>query len=119
MTAPVPGMACCHCVFFDKTAENFGECRRYAPRPNQCEYVPKIHAVGSVKVDVHWPKVYDNNWCGQFSGRKPDQLPADTPKKAAIRPVPVPVPKSDGSEPKLALAPEIESPDPAPKIDIG
>ncbi len=119
MTAPIKGMACCHCLYFEKTAENFGECRRYAPHPNSAEFIPKINSVGSVRVDIHWAKVYDSNWCGQFSGRKPDQMPADTPKKAAIRPVPVAPPTEDGNAPKLSLQPETPAPDPAPRIDIG
>lgn len=119
MPAPIKGMQCSHCVYYEKTAENFGECRRYAPHPNASEFVPKVQAVGAIKTDVHWPKVYDSNWCGQFAARKADQVPADMPKPAAVRPETVPPPPDDGTGPKLKLAPEIESPHPAPKIDIG
>ena len=45
MPAPIKGMSCSHCVYYEKTAENFGECRRYAAHPNACEFVPKINAV--------------------------------------------------------------------------
>ena len=117
MPAPIKGMNCSRCVYYEKTAENFGECRRYAPHPNPCEFISKINAVGSVKTDVHWPKVYDNTWCGQFSARKADQVPADIPKKAAFRAQPVAPPAND-SEPKLKLSPEEPDPRPAPVIDI-
>lgn len=117
MPAPIKGMNCSRCVYYEKTAENFGECRRYAPHPNPCEFISKINAVGSVKTDVHWPKVYDNTWCGQFSARKADQVPADIPKKAAFRAQPVAPPAND-NEPKLKLSPEEPDPRPAPVIDI-
>ena len=118
MPASIKGLSCSHCMFFEKIAENFGECHRYAPHPNACEFVPKINAVGAVKTDVHWPKVYDNNWCGQFAARKPDQLSADEGRASALRAQPVQPPAASGNEPKLKLAPEIEAPEPAPKIDI-
>ncbi len=120
MPAPIKGMQCSHCVYYEKTAENFGECRRYAPHPNACEFVPKAQAVGVIKTDIHWPKVYDTTWCGQFSARKADQVPADSPKQtAALRPKPVPQPKPDEAGPKYTLAPEEELPEPhVPRIDI-
>lgn len=117
MTAPIKGMACVKCMYFEKTDANYGECRRYAPHPNPSSFVPKINAVGTIKTDIHWPKVYDSNWCGQFAGRKPEQVAANTPKPAAVRPRTVAVP-NDGNESQFKLAPEIEAPEPAPKIDI-
>ena len=111
MPAPIEGMSCLYCVYYEKTAENFGECRRYAPHPNSCEFVSKVNAVGTIKTDVHWPKVYDATWCGQFAARKSDQVPADIAKPAAVRAQPV-TPPADGQGPKLSLAPEMESPSP-------
>jgi hypothetical protein len=118
MPAPLKGMQCSHCVYYEKTAENFGECRRYAPHPNPCEFVAKINAVGVIKTDIHWPKVYDATWCGQFSARKSDQVPADVPKEAAVRPKAV-IPPDEANAPKLELTPEAESPEPPPGVDIG
>ena len=117
MTAPIKGMSCSHCMFYEKTTENFGECRRYAAHPNQCEFVPKINVVGVVKTDIHWPKVYDYTWCGQFAARRSDQLPADEAHAAAVRAQPV-QPPVDNKEPKLKLAPEPTTPEAMPKMDI-
>lgn len=119
MPAPIKGMGCAHCVYYEKTAENYGECRRYAPHPNPCEFVPKAQAVGVIKTDIHWPKVYDSTWCGQFAARKADQVPADMPKTAAVRPQPVAPPAGEEAS-KLTLAPETESPAPPmpPIIDL-
>lgn len=117
MTAPIKGMCCLHCMFYEKTAENYGECRRYAPHPNPSEFVPKVNAVGVVKTDVHWPKVYDNNWCGQFSARKPDQISAEEARAHAVRAQPV-QPPVDNKEPRLKLAPEPPASETASRIDI-
>lgn len=59
-------MTCVACAFFERIGEGHGECRRYAPRPNPPLFVPKTEAMGNFKNDVHWPKVYDRNWCGEF-----------------------------------------------------
>ena len=106
MPAPIKGMACSNCVYYEKTAENFGECRRYAPHSNSSVFVAKADAVGVYKTDVHFPKVYDSTWCGQFAARKPDQVPADIPKEDAVHSQPVAPPPGTGNEPKLKLTPE-------------
>ncbi|MCI0499067.1 MAG: hypothetical protein L0Y36_05235 [Planctomycetales bacterium] len=70
MSSSVPGISCANCVYYEKTEETHGECHRYAPHPNSAMYVPKADSVGQIKFDIHWPRVYDNNWCGQFGSRK-------------------------------------------------
>ena len=115
MTAPIKGMGCIRCMYYEKTDANYGECRRYAPHPNAATFVPKVDAVGSIKVDVHWPKVYDTNWCGQFAGRKPEQMEENKPKPAAVRPRPV-TPPEGGAE--FQLKPEEEPVHPSTEIDI-
>ena len=86
MTAPIAGMSCENCAFFERTNEGFGECRRSAPQPNACAFVTKTESIGSIKTDVHWPKVYNSNWCGQFSVRKKAQTKAVPPKVAVHKP---------------------------------
>ncbi|MBW8035351.1 MAG: hypothetical protein FVQ79_06920 [Planctomycetes bacterium] len=83
MTAPIAGMCCANCAFFERTNEGYGECRRHAPQPNACAFITKNESIGSVKTDVHWPKVYNSNWCGQFNIRKKTQA-QDTPKAAPV-----------------------------------
>lgn len=63
------GVSCAECIFFERVADGHGECRRYAPRPNAPAFIPKSEALGSYKNDVHWSKVYDSNWCGEFTSR--------------------------------------------------
>jgi hypothetical protein len=70
MTAPASGICCGNCVYYEQKDENSGECRRYAPHPNSCMYVPKAEAVGQIKYDIHWPKVFSSAWCGQFGSRQ-------------------------------------------------
>lgn len=63
------GPRCPECIYFERVSEGHGECRRYAPRPNDPMFIPKSDALGTFKNDVHWPKVYDSNWCGEFTSR--------------------------------------------------
>ena len=63
------GVTCTECIFFERVGEGHGECRRYAPHPNAPEFISKADSLGSFKNDVHWPKVYDSNWCGEFTSR--------------------------------------------------
>ena len=70
MSAPVPGACCGNCAYYEKKEEHHGECRRYAPHPNSAMYVPKAEAVGQIKFDIHWPKVFESSWCGQFASRQ-------------------------------------------------
>ncbi|MHC4237143.1 MAG: hypothetical protein ACYSOF_09375 [Planctomycetota bacterium] len=74
MSSPAAGISCGNCVYYEQKEESSGECRRYAPHPNSAAYVPKVEAVGQIKFDIHWPKVYTSAWCGQFGSRqKPAQ----------------------------------------------
>lgn len=66
MSALHQGGNCANCRYFERFAEGHGECRRYAPRPNAPAYVSKTDSLGALKNDIHWPKVYDRNWCGEF-----------------------------------------------------
>jgi hypothetical protein len=106
MSSPIAGMNCANCVYFERIAENHGECRRHAPHPNSAVYVPKVDQVGKIKTDMHWPKVYDNNWCGQFGARKKGQAkPAEEapkPVRIAVKP---PSKPAEGEE-VLKLSPE-------------
>jgi len=102
MSAPIAGMSCEKCLYFHRTDEVFGECRRNAPQPNACYYVPKNESVGSVHVDSHWPKVFNNNWCGQFSPRKKVQK---TPQKAPTKKIVVQRPASHQVKEELKLRP--------------
>jgi hypothetical protein len=94
MTAPVVGLNCEHCVFFERTDPVFGECRRHAPQPNSPVFVPKNEAVGTFKNDTHWPKVYLTSWCGQFSARKKSQEAAP-PEAKTVAPPPSRNPELD------------------------
>lgn len=80
MAAPLAGMCCSNCAYFEAVTEEHGECRRYAPHPNSSSYVPKADSVGQIKYDIHWPKVYESNWCGQFASRKKAVSQATEPK---------------------------------------
>ena len=85
MSAPFAGMGCSACLYFERTGDNFGECRRHAPQPNAAFFVPKTQSTGKIKTDIHWPKVYNSNWCGQFNARKKSQ------GKEPAAPVPIKV----------------------------
>ena len=70
MAAPVAGICCGNCMYYDMADERAGECRRHAPTPNAPTFVTKMESVGAFKADTHWPKVYATNWCGQYNPRK-------------------------------------------------
>ena len=78
MSAPVSGICCDNCVYYEKKEDNQGECRRYAPHPNSSTYVPKAESVGQIKYDIHWPKVYSTSWCGQFGSRQKAEQQQDS-----------------------------------------
>ena len=85
MSAPIAGMSCVNCLYFEKTDERFGECRRHAPAPNACQFVTKMESVGKIHTDIHWPKVFNSNWCGQFGARKKSKnVPQEAPKKIVV-----------------------------------
>lgn len=87
MSTPVAGMCCVNCLYFEHTDEHFGECRRHAPSPNPCSFVTKMESVGKVHTDIHWPKVFNSNWCGQFGARKKVQkVPQAISKKIVVEP---------------------------------
>ncbi len=109
MTAPIAGMSCANCAFFERTNEGFGECRRHAPQPNAAVFVTKNESIGAIKTDIHWPKVYNSNWCGQFSVRKKSQTD-NTPPPA---PVHKPRPRPAKGEESLRLKPPMRPPDPS------
>ena len=88
MTAPVAGICCGICMYYEMNNDRDGECRRHAPQPNPPVFVTKMESVGAFKVDTHWPKVYASNWCGQYNPRKKgsiNQAPPP-PKIKASRP---------------------------------
>jgi hypothetical protein len=60
---------CEHCEYYLQSAPGSGECRRYAAHPSPSVYVTRAEATGTYKTDVHWPKVYDSNWCGDFKAK--------------------------------------------------
>jgi len=60
---------CGQCVYYFQSNPGMGECRRYAPRPNSSFFVSRSEATGTIKTDVHWPKVYESNWCGDFKAK--------------------------------------------------
>ncbi len=111
MSAPIAGMCCVNCLYFEQTDEQFGECRRHAPTPNPCSFVTKMQSVGKIHTDIHWPKVFNNNWCGQFGARKKVQKnPQTAPKKVVVRP-----PVHEKGEDVLKLRPK-EPPPKVPKV---
>ncbi len=110
MTAPIAGMCCANCAFFERTNEGYGECRRHAPQPNACAFVTKTEAIGTVKTDIHWPKVYNSNWCGQFDIHKKTQMKSTT-KPAAVH---KPQDKPAKGEDVLTLKPVEPPPPPRP-----
>ncbi len=69
MAAQHQNMTCPGCLYFDRGNEGAGECHRYAPRPNPPAFISKADSLGAFKNDTHWPKVYDRNWCGEFTPR--------------------------------------------------
>jgi len=69
MPAPKEGMSCVSCAWFERSGQGAGECRRHAPSPNSSFYVPRTEGIGTIKTDSHWPKVFENNWCGEFQPR--------------------------------------------------
>jgi hypothetical protein len=69
MTAPKEGMSCSNCAHFEQGVQSAGECHRHAPCPNASFYVPRTEGIGTIKTDSHWPKVFENNWCGEFQAR--------------------------------------------------
>ena len=109
MTAPIAGMCCANCAFFERATDGFGECRRNAPQPNPCAFVTKTESIGTVKTDIHWPKVYNSNWCGQFSVRKKAQA------QTAPKPVVVHRPPARSAEGKDILKLKPQKPEPAPR----
>lgn len=52
---------CADCKFFEKSDEDFGTCRRYAPRP-------KSGAAGTICF-AQWPIVEVEERCGEFEPR--------------------------------------------------
>ena len=83
MTAPMAGICCGNCIYYEMNDDRAGECRRHAPQPNTPVFVTKMESVGAFKVDTHWPKVYATNWCGQYN----------PPKKGAAKQKPPAGPK--------------------------
>ena len=73
MSAPVSGICCGNCAYYEQKDDNSGECRRYAPHPNSATFVPNAESVGKIKFDIHWPKVFGTGWCGQFASRQKAQ----------------------------------------------
>jgi hypothetical protein len=102
MSAPIAGMCCVKCLYFEPSEERFGECRRHAPQPNPCAFITKMESVGKIHTDVHWPKVFNNYWCGQFGARKKvHKSPSPAPRKIVVhRPV------HEKGEDELKLQPE-------------
>ena len=85
MSAPIAGMCCVNCLYFEQTEEHFGDCRRHAPSPNPCSFVTKMESVGKIHTDIHWPKVFNSNWCGQFGARKKvKKTPQVPPRKIVV-----------------------------------
>jgi len=116
MSAPINGMSCANCLFFEHTDEQFGECRRHAPQPNSSFFVTKMQSVGSIKTDIHWPKVFLTSWCGQFAARKKSQQKhSEAPKKVLVRKLEEH--PDDNEELKLTpLEPETASPAQQPQV---
>ena len=53
---------CQRCKFYDPvTDEEYGECKRYAPRPIQ---------QGEIGDPPIWPTVLESMWCGDFENRQ-------------------------------------------------
>lgn len=50
-------MQCKTCKFFDEV-NNFGYCRRYAPR--------HLSGVGTGFEENKWPEVQPDDWCGEY-----------------------------------------------------
>jgi hypothetical protein len=65
-----PKNLCENCDYYNQLAPGSGECRRYAPQPNRSLFATRAEATGTYKTDVHWPKVYDSNWCGEFKAKR-------------------------------------------------
>ena len=55
-------MSCSECKFWDDRKNEFGECRRYAPKAN----VKSIGEDGGVL----WPETHYDQWCGDFEGNQ-------------------------------------------------
>jgi len=45
-----------------------------------------MESVGKIHTDIHWPKVFNSNWCGQFGARKKSKnVPQEAPKKIVVK----------------------------------
>jgi hypothetical protein len=108
MTAPVAGISCGVCMYYEMNNERDGECRRHAPQPNQPVFITKMESVGSFKVDTHWPKVYATYWCGQYNPRKKGSINQAPPPPPSVKPRPTSVASSGQSEDVIKLAPDDE-----------
>jgi len=54
------------CKFFEPSSEPMGLCKRHAPRPNVYEAKTFKELTDSKFYETRWPKVFVNNWCGEF-----------------------------------------------------
>ena len=108
MTAPVAGISCGVCMYYEMNNERDGECRRHAPQPNQPVFITKMESVGSFKVDTHWPKVYATYWCGQYNPRKKGSINQAPPPPPSVKPRPTSVASSGQDQDVIKLAPDDE-----------
>ena len=107
MTAPIAGMCCGNCVFYELADERAGECRKNAPMPNSPDFVTKMETVGSYKIDAHWAKVFATAWCGQYSQRK--KTPGAVAQEHHATKTRIQPPKSrQGGDDIIKLAPDDE-----------
>jgi hypothetical protein len=108
MTAPVEGIRCGVCMYYEMTNEREGECRRHAPQPNPPVFVTKMEFVGAFKVDTHWPKVYASNWCGQYNPRKKGSVNQAPPPPPSVKPRPTATANTGQDKDILKLTPDDE-----------
>lgn len=71
-----PPDECGNCRFWKsiKPATGIGLCRKYAPNPvAQIEYDIGDNSIKTPAV-YRWPRVFDEDWCGEHEGLKPAEL---------------------------------------------
>ncbi len=59
---------CRDCQFYMYRRDGHGACRRYAPRPRRISDDAPV--AGQIEKWAEWPNVTDDDWCGEFAGRR-------------------------------------------------
>ena len=64
-------LACGNCVYWNSIEDSTGECRRHAPQTIAFEVDDEL------KFESMFPVTGSDDWCGDFSRKKPESQPVD------------------------------------------